>query len=203
MTDTIEVRDLRQQDWVWVAKALLFHPDVDEKMYKVYNGLAAYADNVTQQAFPSIDTLNKKLHMSRSTVIRALQKLEDFSFISVERVQGGHNTYSLLSIPDTTKRKPKVDASPPQEEVPFDCDAYYELMLKDKRRPVQIIGFFLKTKQLKFQSKDQVHAAIKEHIRAATDLTPFEKPLIGNTIRKLAHDWPKFTLKTVLKEVTK
>lgn len=202
MNDTIEVRDLRQQDWVWVAKSLLFHPDVDEKMFKVYNGLAAYADNVTQQAFPSILTLNKKLHMGRNTVIRALQKLEDFSFISVERVQGGHNTYSLLSIPDTTKRKPKVDASPPNDE-PFNCEQYYEKMLGDSRKQIQIIGFFLKSKKAVFTSQEQVHIAIKQHLRDAKDLVPFEKKVISATIQKLAYDWPKFTLKTVIKELVK
>lgn len=93
-----EVRDLRLQEWLWTSKSLLFSESVDEKMYKVYSGLAAYANNQTQKAFPSIDTLKDKLHMGRNTVIRALQALEAGGFISVERVQGQNNIYILLEV---------------------------------------------------------------------------------------------------------
>ena len=101
--DNIEVRDLRHQEWLWTSKELLFHGSVDEKMYKVYSGLAAYANNQTQKAFPSIGTLMEKLHMGRNTVIRALQNLEKEGFISVEREQGSNNIYSLLEIKRTKK----------------------------------------------------------------------------------------------------
>lgn len=204
MSDTIEVRDLREQDWVWTAKALLFHADVDEKMYKVYNGLAAYADNVTQQAFPSIDTLVKKLHMSKSTVLRSLAKLEAFQLVGVDRTQGVHNTYTLLTIPDKSPpKRDKVDGKADAISETFDCEKYYEQMMADTRPQIQIIGFFLKTKKVKYKTREQVHVAIKQHLRDAKDLVPFEKKLIGSTIRKLAYDWPKFTLGTVVKELTK
>jgi hypothetical protein len=110
MSQTFEVRDLRQQDWVWTSKTFLFHPQVDEKMYKVYCGLAAYADNTTQQSYPGIDTLRDKLHMGRSTIIRAISLLEKMNFIEVERKLGEHNIYTLLNdgtphidIPEETK----------------------------------------------------------------------------------------------------
>jgi len=96
--DNLEIRDLRHQEWLWTSKELLFHGSVDEKMYKVYSGLAAYANNHTQKAFPSIATLMERLHMGRNTVIRALQNLEKEGFISVEREPGANNIYSLLEI---------------------------------------------------------------------------------------------------------
>jgi len=106
MSDTIEVRDLRQQDWVWTAKALLFHPKVDVKMYKVYNGLAAYSNNITQKAFPSIATLAEKLHMTRIIVMQAIGNLEGGGFIHIQRKLGEKNIYTLLDIPtiDTDKK---------------------------------------------------------------------------------------------------
>lgn len=108
-TDTIEIRDLRQQDWLWTSKALLFSENIDGNTYKVYSGLAAYSDNKTQEAFPSIPTLARKLHMGRNTVIRALQKLEEAGFISVERQLGQHNIYSLLKIVgDAPLKAPKA-----------------------------------------------------------------------------------------------
>jgi len=99
MTHTIEVRDLRGEDWVWTNKSFLFSALVDEKMYKVYSGLAAYAHNSTQKAWPGVDTLAKRLHMGRNTILRALALLEKNSFISIEKKLGEHNVYSLLKVP--------------------------------------------------------------------------------------------------------
>jgi len=115
--ETFEVRDLRHQDWVWTSKNLLFHKKIDEKMYKVYSGLAAYANNTTQKAYPGITTLVEKLHMGRNTVIRAIQKLEQGNFIFVERVTGKSNTYTLLEIESSGQeekpKKPKIEVTPP------------------------------------------------------------------------------------------
>jgi hypothetical protein len=106
--ENFEVRDLRHQEWLWTSKNLLFHTKVDEKMYKVYSGLAAYANNQTQKAFPSIGTLMEKLHMGRNTIIRALQKLERGAFIFVEREKGANNVYSLLEFEADQKVIPKA-----------------------------------------------------------------------------------------------
>lgn len=108
MSENIEVRDLRQQDWVWTAKALLFHPKVDAKMYKVYNGLAAYANNITQKAFPSIATLAERLHMTRIIVMQALGNLEHHGFIVIERKLGEKNIYTLLDIPTDNATRGKT-----------------------------------------------------------------------------------------------
>lgn len=113
MSNTFEIRDLRQQDWIWSSKFILFHPEVDASMYKVYCGLSSYADNKTQEAFPSQNTLAKRLHIGKSTVIRALQKIEAAKLIRIEKSQGEHNIYYLLNIigevPQSMPRKKKEE----------------------------------------------------------------------------------------------
>lgn len=116
--ETIQVRDLRDQDWVWTSKFFLFHERVDEKMYKVYSGLAAHADNTSQSAYPGINTLARKLHMGRTTVIRAIQNLEKLGFISVERKLGGHNVYSLLKSQTNEKHATIQEITEPEDETP-------------------------------------------------------------------------------------
>lgn len=111
---SIEIRDLRNHDWIWTSKKLLFHEQIDGNSYKVYGGLAAYANNTTQQAFPSIETLAAKLHMSRNTVIRALSNLLDHGFINAEKKQGEHNIYILLSGPEAGEKKPELPEAPKQ-----------------------------------------------------------------------------------------
>ena len=106
---TIEVRDLREQDWLWTSTAILFHPDINGNTYKVYCGLSTYANNHTQKAFPSISTLSRRLHMSRSTVIRGLLSLEENGAIQTERKTGEHNIYFLLKvIMEGKKKAPKI-----------------------------------------------------------------------------------------------
>lgn len=109
-TEQIEIRDLRQHDWIWASKVLLFHEDVDAYTFKVYCGLSSYAENKTQQAFPSVMTLARKLHIGRNTVIRSTQKLEQLLFLKVDRSNvGGHNVYYLLNIAgDEPVRIPKI-----------------------------------------------------------------------------------------------
>lgn len=135
MSENIEVRDLRQQDWVWTAKALLFHPKVDAKMYKVYNGLAAYANNITQKAFPSIATLAEKLHMTRIIVMQALGNLEHYGFVVIERKLGEKNIYTLLDIPtEDVPRKPKEAE---KEVTPSQKTHYFFKGIADLRNKVE------------------------------------------------------------------
>jgi len=129
MSQTFEVRDLRQQDWVWTTKNFLFNPLVDEKMYKVYCGIAAYADNQTQQAYPGIDTLQDKLHMGRSTVIRAILLLEKRHFIEVERKLGEHNIYTLLNDGMSYKDAPNET----QQDTPADITENFFKGINDLR----------------------------------------------------------------------
>ena len=196
----IEVRDLRGEDWVWSAKKFLFHPNVDSQMYKVYSGLAAYANNISQKAFPGIQTLAEKLHMGRSTVIRAITKLEKYKFIKVERSRGSHNIYSLLKIPDSSPPRRLVE---PVDETVFNWDDYKAGMLNDPRKEINIIAYFFNAKQKTFETKAQVEVAIRTHLNDAKDLAKFDRKKVGEKIRKLAYDWPKSTLKTVTKELVK
>lgn len=199
MNTKIEIRDLREDDWVWASKTFLFHPNVDSKMCKVYFGLAAYANNGTQRSFPGIQTLAQRLHMGRSTVIRSIQELEKYHFISVDRTLGTHNIYSLLKI--TGSSPPEEDEVDPAKK--FDWEKYKSSMLTDSRREVSILGYFFSAKGMVFETQKQVDVAIKTHMPYAKDLSAFDKKKIGEKIRKLQYDWPKFTLKTVIKELTK
>lgn len=121
---TIEIRDLRHQDWLWTSKELLFHKLVDGNSYKVYGGLASYANNTTQEAFPSIDTLSQKLHLSRNTVIKSLSNLAKIGFIKIEKNTGEHNVYILLSVLSKTeiiekpKEEEKKEEKPEEEKTP-------------------------------------------------------------------------------------
>jgi hypothetical protein len=85
----------------------------------------------------------------------------------------------------------------------FVWEDHLEKMLKDKNLHIQVIAFYLKTRGKTFETLAQVQTAIKRHAKAARELAVFPKPEIGKAIRKLQYEFPKFTLETVLKELTK
>ncbi len=206
MEENFEVRDQRQQDWVWTSKSLLYHGDCDEKMYKAYCGLCAHADNKTQKAFPSIALLRKELHMGKNMLIRALAKLEAFEFIAVERVTGISNVYILLAIPEKSppRRKGRSGAGNPEEpEPPFVWDDYLKVMASDKMKSRRILAFYFQRKKIKFSNHDQVKIAVNEHIVFASKLVAFEKPKIVWAMDKLDREFPAWTLKTVIHELVR
>ena len=92
----IEIRDLREGDWLWTNKAVLFSPYISASDFKVYSGLASYAGNHDQKSWPSLNTLATKLNVGKSTVIRSLKVLEACKLIQVDRRDGTSNLYSLL-----------------------------------------------------------------------------------------------------------
>lgn len=85
----------------------------------------------------------------------------------------------------------------------FNWETYLDGMLNHKRKDLNIIGFFLKTKGISYNTKQKAEVAIRRHLRAAKELSVFDKSEIGEKIRKLNYDFPKFTLETVIKELTK
>lgn len=109
----IEVRDLRDGDWLWTHKAVLFSPYISASDFKVYCGLSSYAGNQDQRSWPSMITLAARLNLSRPTVIRSLKLLEACGLIAVERQTGMSNIYSLLRCHEI--RQP---AAPSKEKSP-------------------------------------------------------------------------------------
>jgi len=118
----IEVRDLRQSDWVWIEKTILFSEYVSAADYKVYSGLASYADNREQNAWPSIPTLCERLHLSRATVLRSLDNLKDLGIISSEKRAGMSNIYCLLKVEELKPTRKTKATSPHQAFVKFFYD---------------------------------------------------------------------------------
>lgn len=96
----IEVRDLRDGDWVWTHKAVLFSA-IPDSTFRVYCALGAYAGNTNQRSWPSLTTLAKKLSMSKTTVVKAMQLLEAANLVSTDRRDGMSNLYTLLPVKKT------------------------------------------------------------------------------------------------------
>jgi hypothetical protein len=100
-------------------------------------------------------------------------------------------------------RKGKNTTTETSSDAPFDWDKYLQGMIDHTRKDLNIIGFFFKTKGVVFNTKEKASVGIRRHMKAARELSVFDKKEIGDKIRKLNYDFPKFTLETVIKELTK
>lgn len=100
-----------------------------------------------------------------------------------------------------------VDPAEPPAPPVFSYSEYLEKMQKDKQPSIRFIAFFLKKKNLTFDSEAQVRIAIKRHLRAANDVIKFGSPKVNAAVKECERmkdekgiEW---TIETILKVLTK
>jgi hypothetical protein len=158
----------------------------------------------------------------RDAVRAALKELITFGYLIQSKLPNGKLAYKLVepepekpSDGKTHRRKVRrIINTDSYKEIknitntgeassPFEWGACLEKLRKDEKRHIKIIAAFFKIKNMRFSSDAQVQTAIRRHAKAAKELMPFEDEKLIETMRKLNYEWPKFTLETVAKELTK
>ncbi len=101
--EKIEIRDLRDGNFLWIDKAALrlISENAGTMAVAVYSWLCYYANFKAQDCFPSITTLAYHCGVSRRTIMRAVKQLEQMKAVLIERKKGKPNIYKLLNIPRT------------------------------------------------------------------------------------------------------
>jgi len=114
-TETLEVRDNRGGEWLWMHNTIIDHygPLIGAYGVAVYAALSRYA-NREGQAWPSIQTLAAQLAIAPNTVRRTLATLEQHSLLSVTR-RRTERDLNLSSI--YTLVNPNTNSSTSRDEV--------------------------------------------------------------------------------------
>ena len=100
--DKIKIRDLRNGEWFWVNRLVLDHPYFTASTKLIYHALAYFANNKTQEAYPSIKRIKELTGLgSRTTIVGAIKELEKYHFIRVKRKKGKTSEYILLKLIDS------------------------------------------------------------------------------------------------------
>jgi hypothetical protein len=104
-TDRIEVRDLRGGGWFRVDNTVIDKYGAALGAYgiAVYAVLCRFANNDTQETYPSLATIGKRIGCARSTVQKSIKALEVEGLICKEQVRSDrgdwdHNRYWLLDV---------------------------------------------------------------------------------------------------------
>jgi len=95
-------------------------------------------------------------------------------------------------------RKKKVE-----DDTPFSYEEYLKEMRKSEDARMRLIAVYFTRRGLTFSSKGEIGVAIKRHLRAATDVTKFEKDKVNNALNYCKDkyndiDWTLDTVKKVL-----
>lgn len=83
----LDIRESRQKGWFFIDNIFVdsFAKKLKTSGIVVYMSLCRHADNKTQECYPTIEGIAKQHAISKSTVIRAIKRLEEFNLIHVER----------------------------------------------------------------------------------------------------------------------
>lgn len=94
-----ETRKMNEGDWYWIPKTVIqeYAPRIGAMGIAVYNFLASMADR-NQSCFPSQQYVSQRLGYSRSTINRALKRLEEHGLIRKEMRSRYHCVYRLLRV---------------------------------------------------------------------------------------------------------
>lgn len=102
----IEIRDQRQKEWFWIDNEFLdaYAKLVGPVATLVYLSLSRHADQGSQTAFPSMQTIGQEVGVrSRNTIAKGIKKLEQYGIIATKEAidhRNGkrlNNVYTLLS----------------------------------------------------------------------------------------------------------
>lgn len=95
----MEIRDTRNGDWHWVYNALLADPHLTPGEKIVYSSISTFGGH--QVIHPTKEQLAARCGVDTKTVQRALIRLEEVGYLSIERStgRGNANVYWLLKKP--------------------------------------------------------------------------------------------------------
>lgn len=91
----------------------------------------------------------------------------------------------------------------PAQPKPFSLEEEIEKLEDNPRRDLQIVGLYLSEKQPDIKDKEQLKMAIKRHLRAAGNMSPFDNNQIISGFKKAKELTPEWTIETGFKMVTK
>jgi len=131
--DNFELRDIKDGDWYWVNKSIIF--DYAKKVkatgVMVYSFLACLTDK-NQNCFPSQKYISEKLGYSRATVNRTLKALESNGLIRTEKLDKRHCAYYLLKVGCHDMKLPEQDGFTGETNVtPTDTSEFHQSYTND------------------------------------------------------------------------
>jgi len=134
-----QIRDISKPGWLWMPNEVLdvYGPRIGPTAVAVYAALCRFADNDTQECYPSRRTLAKLLSISVPTVSKELKRLASEGLVAVvPRFGNGgmqtSNRYTLLAV----REAPMVESLDTPPSIQSDTPARDEIF--PRTRPTEL-----------------------------------------------------------------
>ena len=88
-------------------------------------------------------------------------------------------------------------------DTPFSLKEELEKMKKDPKRHIQLIGEYLEEKKIPIASKKELQIAISRHCKDAVELSAFDDSRIGWATGVAEKEYKDYTLRTLIKILTR
>lgn len=103
-----------------------------------------------------------------------------------------------------TEDVPLVKKDSSSIEEPFVWKDYIKKLEDDKRRGLQVIGFYLKEKKINCDTRGEAQATVRRYLKVASQIQHFSDDKIVEATEKVKKDYPDmWTLETIYKQLTK
>jgi len=106
---------VKMHDFTSVPNSILSHPDISNRAFRLWVALHSFHYRINGRIFPGMEKLAETIHMSKSTVFRAIKELEELELVKVQhRGFDETNEYTLYVPQDLIK--PGDSTKPSNEE---------------------------------------------------------------------------------------
>jgi len=105
-----------------------------------------------------------------------LQKVKEPSSNKLQsRVAQSNNNYTNINYTN-------INNTSKSEDLPFSFSEWIDELENSKRRDLQVIGFFLKEKNLRFATREQANSVLRRHLKSAKEVANFtDKQIVAVT----------------------
>ena len=171
-------------------------------------------------------TMAKRWQWSRMKVRRYLKQLESDTQVRQQKIHKITSIITIIKYDDYQQRDIKLDnrrdnrrdtnknnkndkkntyiAATDAPRPLYTFENAIKALEDSPRRDLNIIALYLEKRRPDIRTREQMHAAIKRHIRAAKSLVPFQDDQIIRACREAEREYPKmWTIETLVKILTK
>ncbi len=133
-----------------------------------------------------------------------LQSDENGAYILVNELGNGNVPNSSTQVRLGKVRLGKVKEIAAETAAPFVWDKYIKAMDSHSARHIQVIAFYFKKKNIKFDTLKKAQSAIRRHLRASKELANFNDSEIFKAYKTADADYKSlYTIETLLKILTR
>ncbi len=121
ISNQTKVRNLKSGDWYWIDRKVLklYGKRIGPSGLAVYNALASFADSKKQSCFPTRKKIALILGLSRRTVTRKINILQNLDLIYVEKVGISYRYFLLELSNEETKKSTGEEKKSNHRETPW------------------------------------------------------------------------------------